>query len=103
MSVLIKNMEMPKNCGECQLCHIENFNLWCCLTGREDIFYDAIPEWCPLEDLNLLCALADRACPFQGKEFAWCLTCPHIGEEDRALMKKAVAEPKQLPKVGEDE
>jgi len=49
MSVLIKNMEMPKNCGECQLCHIENFELWCCLTGREDIFYDAIPEWCPLE------------------------------------------------------
>ena len=102
MSVLIKNMEMPKNCGECQFCHTENFKQWCCPTGREDIFYDAIPEWCPLEDLNLLCALADRACPFQGKEFAWCLTCPHIGEEDRALMKKAVAEPKQLPKVGED-
>ena len=49
MSVLIKTMEMPKNCGECQLCHIENFNLWCCLTGQEDIFYDAMPEWCPLE------------------------------------------------------
>ena len=49
MSVLIKTMEMPKNCGECQLCHTENFNLWCCLTGREDIFYDAMPEWCPLE------------------------------------------------------
>ena len=41
-----------------------------------------------------LCALADRECPFQGKEYAWCLTCPHISEEDRALVKKAVEEPK---------
>ena len=42
----------------------------------------------------VLCALADRACPFQGKEYAWCLTCPHISEEDMALVKKAVTEPK---------
>lgn len=49
MSVLIKNMEMPKNCGECQFCHTENFKQWCCPTGREDIFYDAMPEWCLLE------------------------------------------------------
>jgi len=49
MSVLIKTMEMPNNCGECQLCHTENFKQWCCLTSREDILYDAIPEWCPLE------------------------------------------------------
>lgn len=49
MSVLIKNMEIPKKCGECQFCHTENFKQWCCPTGREDIFYDAIPEWCPLE------------------------------------------------------
>lgn len=44
---------------------------------------------------GVLCALADRECPFQGKEFAWCLTCPHISEEDRALVKKAIAEPKR--------
>ncbi len=43
---------------------------------------------------GVLCALADRECPFQGKEFAWCLTCPHISEEDRALVKKVIAEPK---------
>jgi hypothetical protein len=48
MSVLIKGMEMPKNCGECQFCHTENFKIYCCPTDREDIFYDAIPEWCPL-------------------------------------------------------
>jgi hypothetical protein len=40
---------------------------------------------------HVLCALADRVCPFQGKEYAWCLTCPHISEEDRALLKRAVA------------
>ena len=42
----------------------------------------------------VLCALADRSCPFQGKEYLWCLTCPHISEEDMALVKKAVEEPK---------
>lgn len=47
----------------------------------------------PSAEPNPFCALADRSCPFQGKEFAWCLTCPHISEEDRTLVKKAV-EPK---------
>lgn len=50
MSVLIKTMEMPKNCGECQFCHTGYFKQWCCPTGREDFFCDAIPEWCPLEE-----------------------------------------------------
>ena len=48
MSVYIKGMEMPKNCGECHFCHTEGFESWCCPTGREDILFDAIPEWCPL-------------------------------------------------------
>lgn len=43
---------------------------------------------------TVLCALADRTCPFQGKEIAWCLTCPHISEEDRGLLKEAISEPK---------
>ena len=46
------------------------------------------------QEANPFCALANRECPFQGKEFAWCLTCPHINEEDRALVKKVVSEPK---------
>ena len=50
MTVLIKGREMPKNCSECQFCHTENFETWCCPTEREDIFYDAIPEWCPLTE-----------------------------------------------------
>ena len=47
---------------------------------------------------GVLCALADRECPFQGKEYAWCLTCPHISEEDRALVKMAIE-----PRTGECE
>ena len=50
MSVLMKGMEKPKDSGECQFCHTENFITYCCPTGRDDIFYDAIPEWCPLEE-----------------------------------------------------
>lgn len=45
-------------------------------------------------EYGVLCALADMECPFQGKEYAWCLTCPHISEEDRALVKKVASEPK---------
>lgn len=51
MSVLIKTIKMPKNCGECQFCHTEDFTTWCCITSREDIFYDAIPKWCPLTEV----------------------------------------------------
>lgn len=47
------------------------------------------------QEPNPFCALADRECPFQGKEYAWCLTCPHISEEDRALVKKVASEPKR--------
>ena len=42
----------------------------------------------------IYCTMSNRACPFQGKEIAWCMACPHISEEDRELVKKAVAEPK---------
>lgn len=48
MGVYIKGMEMPKNCGECHFCHTEGGGAWCCPTEREDILFDAIPEWCPL-------------------------------------------------------
>ena len=71
---------------------------------------DAIPTIKSLPSANprtegVLCALADRACPFQGKEFAWCLTCPHISEEDRELVKKVASEPKTgewIDYVGKD-
>ena len=92
MSVLVKGMKMPKGCYECPLTDGEYGDCKVGATGE----YDPYRKGCPLEDLNVLCALADRACPFQGKEYAWCLTCPHISEEDRALVKKAIE-----PRTGE--
>lgn len=50
MSVLIKGVEIPNNCGECQFCHTESFTQWCCPTGREDVSYDSVPQWCPLDE-----------------------------------------------------
>ena len=51
MSVLIRGMKMPQNCSECKMLCNENFEIWCCLTDREDVFLDAIPDWCPLAEL----------------------------------------------------
>ena len=91
---------MPEGCMDCKLQDR-------CLCIPPDLSADEISELyisrrpnCPLSIVEdpktetVLCALADRLCPFQGKEYARCLTCPHISEEDRALVKKAVAEPK---------
>lgn len=64
------------------------------IRGERDILQDMVNNMAEPKTEMVLCALADRTCPFQGKEYAWCLTCPHISEEDRELVKKAVAEPK---------
>ena len=47
MSVIIKNMQMPKNCDECSLIHADGWNT-CFLTGL-DASEDVRPDWCPLE------------------------------------------------------
>lgn len=39
---------------------------------------------------EVYCSMANRTCFANGKEVAWCLTCPHISEEDRELVRKAV-------------
>ena len=49
---------------------------------------EALPS---AEKTGLYCTMAGRECFTQGKEIAWCLTCPHISEEDRELVKKAVS------------
>lgn len=73
----------------------------CMFFGHEVIFANKIDLMPSAEsrEYGVLCALADRECPFQGKEFAWCLTCPHISEEDRELVRKAVEGSEQ--KTGE--
>lgn len=42
------------------------------------------------EPKEVYCSMASRTCFANGKEVTWCLTCPHISEEDRELVKKAV-------------
>jgi hypothetical protein len=59
---------------------------------RRDV---AAIEAVPSEEPNPYCPMAGRRCDTRGKEFVWCLTCPHISEEDRTLVKKAVE-----PKIG---
>ena len=48
MSVIVKGMEMPKNCGECRLM----VDFWCyakTTNGQPGpIFMDHRPDWCPL-------------------------------------------------------
>lgn len=46
MSVLIKGMEMPRCCVDCQL---EDNELWCLAASRPSEWYEDIrPDWCPL-------------------------------------------------------
>ena len=71
MGVYIKGMEMPNRCEECPFYRIESskyilpaitcskisdfsegFTVWCGLTGRQDIFYGAIPDFCPLTEVS---------------------------------------------------
>ena len=53
MSVVIRGMEMPRNCDECP-CYYETEGAWrneCEVLGKEYIADDYRPEWCPLVEL----------------------------------------------------
>jgi len=39
---------------------------------------------------DVYCPMAGRECFAHGEEVAWCLSCPHISEEERGLVKDAV-------------
>ena len=50
MSVIIKGIEMPKNCDECP-CYYETEGAWrneCEVFGKEHTASETRPEWCPL-------------------------------------------------------
>ena len=50
MSILIKGMEMPKNCDSCP-CYYETEGAWrneCEVLQREHYITDERPDWCPL-------------------------------------------------------
>lgn len=53
MSVLIKGMEMPKNCDSCP-CYYETEGAWrneCEVLQREHYITDERPDWCPLVEI----------------------------------------------------
>ena len=59
MSVLVKNMEMPKDCRECRLMeyHSHLGETWCApavgllAVNFKPIPFDGRPDWCPLVEL----------------------------------------------------
>ena len=61
MSVIVKNMEMPKCCTECSCCRHDNWNgetahqcnVSLITFGAEDEnwIYDQRPNWCPLAEI----------------------------------------------------
>lgn len=59
MSVLIKGMEIPKECRECMLSeyHDSTGKTWCkpadklLANNRKPIMFDGRPDWCPLVEL----------------------------------------------------
>lgn len=68
------------------------------LTSKLDGSVDTSWEWTEavrmaiqaLKDKRAYCVMANRPCFAHGTQIAWCLTCPHISEEDRRLVVKAV-------------
>ena len=53
MSVLIKNMEMPTSCDDCEFCKRAIGYDWCCIPmgkGRSKPLDEPVikPDWCPL-------------------------------------------------------
>ena len=59
MSVLVKNMEMPKDCRECRIMeyHSNLGETWCApavgllAVNFKPIPFDGRPDWCPLVEL----------------------------------------------------
>ena len=92
MSILIKGMEMPKNCDSCP-CYYETEGAWrneCEVLQREHYITDERPDWCPLvpvpehgdlidrdalsKSLNALC---DRVCQYsKAQRKVMCGACP---------------------------
>lgn len=55
MSVLIKDMEIPKSCNDCEFIQ-RGYPDWCDLSCRwREIFNSFIrPDWCPLEETDIV-------------------------------------------------
>ena len=59
MSIIVKNMQMPKDCRECRMMeyHERTGKTWCkpadglLADTYRPIMYDGRPDWCPLVEL----------------------------------------------------
>ena len=54
MSVLIKGMELPKNCGSCDLFHVESPMHCTVVKGHKTVgapYGMPRPDWCPLVEI----------------------------------------------------
>lgn len=75
MSILIKDMEMPKSCDNCEFIQ-RGYPDWCDLSCRSrDVFDSSIrPDWCPLEYAEPI-KHGRWTQVWHGKLFPWDTTC----------------------------
>jgi len=65
MAVLIRDMEMPKSCIDCSLCHDYECNLVSKYPFDENEYnsdilavgYTTRPDWCPLQEVTLVAGM----------------------------------------------
>lgn len=86
MSILIRGMEMPKNCDSCP-CYYETEGAWrneCEVLQREHYITNERPDWCPLVELQphgrlidadalmAMCGMAIDCYDCPNGEHGWC-------------------------------
>ena len=95
MSVLIKDMEMPKNCDECP-CYYETEGAWqneCQVLREECAISEGRPSWCPLVEIPPHGRLIDADAPIplvdaHGKKIE--VTVAHIIENNLGIVNAII-------------
>lgn len=65
MGVIIKNVEMPKNCCDCA-CH-NGENGECQVTGSRDTWCNEPPRSCPIKSVDGLIEIIEQAKQYKGR------------------------------------
>ena len=95
MSVLIKGMEMPKNCDSCP-CYYETEGAWrdeCQVLRKECAISEERPSWCPLVEIPPHGRLIDADAPIplvdtHGKKIE--VTVAHIIENNLGIVNAII-------------
>ena len=66
MAVLIRGMEIPKNCVECRLGVYD----WCVINNRERTESEDRPTWCPLVKVGASADKKEKEI-LEGSGFEW--------------------------------